>query len=160
MKPSNLKIELVSQSSGYCRVKLTGDIDETADFSSIPSPGTVAMMDLDLGSVRRINSTGTKAWIQNLTPHSRNKTEIRYFSVPSSMVEQFNQISNFACSGKVETLALPFLCGLCGHSGDLIRPVTDAFSCDWNEWKDSCPKCGQTSYRFDEIPEAFFDFLK
>jgi hypothetical protein len=160
MGASNLKVEVSPASSGHCRVKLSGDIDETADFSAIPSPGSVVMMDVELGGVRRINSTGTKAWIQHFGSYVRSKTELRYFNVPSSMVEQFNQISNFSCSGEVQTLALPFQCASCDHSGDLIHPASEVFSRDWDIWRGPCPNCGKTDYRFDEIPEIFFDFLR
>lgn len=140
------------------RVEVTGQLDENADFSELAAV-LRGKVELSLGGVTRINSTGVREWV-DFVHRLPAVTELSYSHCSAAVVTQLNTIYNFRGPARVWSLYAPFVCEACSvEESKLIDvrahrpgapPALPAFACE---------KCGGPM-EFDDIPERYFSFLK
>lgn len=136
-------------------LKLEGEIDETFDLTKL-LPGYPPEMQVNCRGVNRINSVGVKAWIgyfQKVPP----VVKLSFTECSPAIVEQFNLIKNFKCSGEVISICVPFMCKKCAKNVINVFEVKalQASKCALPPVK--CPCGGEAE--FDDIPEEFFGFI-
>jgi hypothetical protein len=138
-------------------VDLEGQIDETFSLEQeLPDPE--GPLDLYCAKINRINSIGVKKWILYLQGIMK-KTEIRFFELSPAVVEQFNLISNFGANGTVMSLALPYECKSCQNLFCVVKLRSELVQTQGKLSTEKCPKCGNLTAEFDDIPEEYLHFL-
>jgi prepilin-type N-terminal cleavage/methylation domain-containing protein len=95
-------------------VKITGNVDEYADFKKIPRPPNQRLV-LDLAGVTMLNSVGLRTWV-NWTRELRLPEGIFLRNCPPPVVHQMNILDGFLPLGAtVESFQIPYHCESCGH---------------------------------------------
>ncbi len=143
---SNLTIDF---SNGTA--KLSGYIDETADFSVLS--GATGKLEVDFKGVTRVNSCGIREWVNALAKIPA--TEIEYLECPAVVVKQLNAVPDFQGRAKVASFYAPYFCEPCEMEKAVLVKGT-AFQGAGPEFK--CPKCGKPM-NLDAIPAQYFAFL-
>lgn len=147
----------VTQVTPVVVAQLAGIIDETANFEAVLGAAPAALQ-LHCGNVKRINSTGVKAWMKYFLKLEQAKTKIEFVECSAVIVEQFNSYKNFAGGGVVKSIHLPFVCESCKTH------MTALAQCDALKAKNfevpniPCRACGKTAV-FDDLPDEYFMFL-
>lgn len=139
-------------------VKLTGSIEENVDFATLIGTPPTKKVDLLLKEVPRINSVGVKAWIRYFQGLAQKGIQLRFLECSTAIVEQINLISNFTCTGTVESIYVPFCCNSCNTELLGLFRTADLKKINFNVPDLKCSKCGGTA-SFDDIPEEYFGFL-
>ena len=138
-------------------VRLVGILDENANLAEllgVPSK----VLTVNCREIARINSIGVRNWIQHFQSAQFKGTSLTFQECSPAVVSQLSAISGFACSGKVESVCLPYLCSDCGHEAQFIHSSEELRSFRSNIPPETCPKCGGTAC-FDDIAEEFCRFL-
>ena len=101
------KFELkIDKSADAAKISISGTIDEDVDFS-VYSLGGLNQMELDLNSVKNINSCGIREWIKWLGTNS--KAKMTYVNCPKIIVDQINMVDGFLPqNGKVLSFYVPY----------------------------------------------------
>jgi serine/threonine protein kinase len=132
-------------------VKLTGQINETADLGPVfRHTGT---MWLDLSEVTSINSVGIRNWLEGAA--QRDKDLLVLFKACSpAIVRQLNMIPLFAATGNVHSFLAPYFCQHCKIESLQLLPSTI------EEYPPArrCPECS-ADLSFDDVVEEYFAFL-
>ncbi len=144
--------------SGFTMVELVGELNENTDLRPLRDQlkGTVV---LHLGELRRINSSGTREWI-NFIRDLPGVTEITLTHCSPAVVQQLNSIHNFRGKATVRSVMVPYTCESCfAHEEKLLNvdpgpalgppalPLVD------------CQKCN-SPMEFEELAERYFEFLR
>ncbi len=160
--PAVLKIQKEHRDNSIWIV-FSGDIDETADFDQpLPlqelrdaAPTEVVIVGKE---VRRINSSGVKAWIKHFQGVAGLGISMRMVECSIALVEQINQIVNFNCGAAIESIYVPFSCAGCKTELVGLFPVTTLKQSLGALPVLKCTKCGGAA-EFDDIEEEYFEFL-
>jgi anti-anti-sigma regulatory factor len=125
-------------------VKISGIIDENADFSSLLAEA--APLTIDFSGVERINSVGVRAWMRFMTQWGDK--DMSYVNCSVIITEQLSMIPALLGIKKrvvdVQSAAVAFDCPACGHQEDMmihssqVHPVLDP-----KVSKPGCPNCKQ-----------------
>jgi hypothetical protein len=150
-KSLSMKIE---NAGGATRASLAGDITEDSEFGPVMN-GNADTLILDLGDIRRINSTGVREWIKFVTGVHKAGRKLVLERCSVAIVQQLNMISNFRGSGHVRSILAPYYCENCDaghlHLVDLEQGTPEL------EMSLPCPKCKQPM-EFDEVWESYLAF--
>ena len=95
-------------------VRLSGIINEAADFASLLDPLEDGALRLDLSGITLINSCGIREWVRFVARLDRPGRDIEFVRCSPAIVRQLNLISNFCGPGVVRSVLLPYFCDACG----------------------------------------------
>lgn len=154
---------------GIYSIVLSGSINETADFGSIPVD-ELNQVFIDFSTVKYINSSGIKKWIVWLTElqNKKKKSFEMYFSnCPKPIVDQMNLVKGFMPVGTiVKSFYVPYFCEICNVSESYLFKLNSEYTRNasgagytFKMPKVLCPTCKQTM-EDDFFPEKYFSFLK
>jgi hypothetical protein len=138
---------------------LAGRIDEHADLRrlarELPESGAV----IDLADVKRINSIGTREWIE-FVQLVRDRP-IVLERCPPTFVDQLNAIANFRGHAEVRSVLASFECMSCGTQLSVDVVLKRAFPTgDTRHFiGPACEQCGRPM-ELDDDPEHFFQFVR
>lgn len=150
----NVKLE---KSGDWTVARLSGDIDDLADFDKLIGP-LPAQLRVDCAEVTRINSTGVKTWMKYFQQSKTSGTQLEFLNLSPVIVEQFNQIRNFGFSGKVLSIQCAFACPACGEAFNRTFSTEDLRKAQFQVSEQPCPKC-KSPAAFDDYPSEYFVFL-
>ena len=145
------------QKGSALNVKISGSIEESANFEQLIGPSVPEMI-INCKEIPRINSVGVKAWIKYFQGVQAKGTKLTFIECSPAIVEQINLISNFVCGGKVESIFLPFSCASCKTELVGLFKSEDLKKVQFNVPDLKCSKCGGKA-AFDDIPDEYFGFL-
>ena len=141
------------------RFSLHGRIDEHSDFDRLTRELPLGGATLDLSGVRRINSVGTREWMDFL--RGIGERPIVMVRCSPAIVEQLNAIANFRGHATVRTVMAVFECDLCGSTKPIELDVSRQFS---NGRLDAlpapaCDAC-KVVMSLDDDPSHYFLFVR
>lgn len=139
-------------------VKLSGSIDENADFATIVGSPEGSRMEVSAKEITRINSQGIKAWLKYFLGVVAKGMQLRFIECSTATVEQFNMISNFGCGGTVESIYVPYICRDCSKELLGLYRVSDLKKIAMKVPELNCPHC-QGSAIFDDVHHEYFAFM-
>lgn len=148
----------IQRSGARTIVEIEGRLDENADLAPLKAE-LAGEVELRLGGVVRVNSTGVRAWVE-LVHDLPSVTRLFYSHCSPAIVTQLNTIYNFRGPAKVESIMAPYVCEACssealmlidlaGHAAG-APPTVPAFRCH---------QCGG-EMAFDDLPERYLSFLR
>lgn len=138
-------------------VTISGVIDENADLSPLAALGSRPIQ-VDLRSVRRINSFGVRLWIDAVRAIPAT-TSLEFFNCPSPVVDQCNMVGGFLGHGRLISFFAPMLCEECDEQVDQLFETQ---RCRDNEGKlpvTPCPRCGR-EMEVDDLEEQYLLFVR
>jgi hypothetical protein len=144
------------------RFIIHGRIDEHADLDRLAKdiPGEGAT--LDLADVQRINSVGTREWmdfLQGIQPRP-----IVLDRCSPAIVEQLNAIANFRGHAQIRTVMAVFECDKCESTGSVEVEIAETFP-DAQAGSvgrlpaPTCEACG-VAMKLDDTPQRYFMFVR
>ena len=134
-----------------------GDIDHSSDFSSIEKIPTCDDLKLNLESIKRINSTGVRQWVDFI---GRFDCRILFIKCSISAIDQFNMVPQFLGSRfEIENFYAPYFCDECEEDQDILLDW-DSVNLETREPNKSfkCSKCN-TEMEADFDSEDYFRFF-
>lgn len=157
---NSLMIERTTQGSTLT-LKLSGQIDEDANYSSVSASGFKKVV-FDFEKIKLINSTGLQRWIKFLESLEKG-VDIAFTRCSIRVVTQINMFPGFIAGRnvKVESFFAPYFCEKCDASTDLLVEVA-AHAEELTAMKAprmKCPTCGGEA-EFDGIEKKYLVFLK
>lgn len=144
----------VEETDRGLRVGISGAITETFDGSRVLETAR-GPVDLDLGGIERINSSGVREWLRFIQALTRDRP-VRLHNCAVLLVQQFNMISNMSGGATICSIMLPYHCDDCESDAELRLDLTSGSGL--TEEVD-CPNCGGTMF-FDDFPDFYLAFLK
>lgn len=146
--------------SATLRLKLSGQIDEAADYSRIAHAG-VSRIEFDFEKIGFINSTGLQRWIKFLQSIDA-KAKIAFTRCSIRVITQLNMFPGFLAGRNVaiDSFFAPYFCEACDQSCDLLLDVkADAAALAQGKAPEKeCPRCKKHA-EFDGIEKKYFLFL-
>jgi DNA-directed RNA polymerase subunit RPC12/RpoP len=139
-------------------ISIEGVFDESVDLDEIIGDKSLSEVNFELGSVKRINSSGVRKWLLFLQTH-HDKFKIHVQSAPPCVVEQMNLIAGFLQGVKVQSIYLPYVCNQCDH-----EHMEKVASADFEKLKTelpvvACSNCENPDMEFDYLTEEYLYFL-
>lgn len=149
-----------SEEGGTLQLKLSGQIDEAADYSAVALVGK-SHVDFDFEKVTFINSTGLQRWIKFLQAIDA-KTVVVFSRCSIRVVTQLNMFPGFLAGRSVQIASFfaPYFCEACDQACELLLSVTD-HEVELKKAKaprQLCPRCKKDA-EFDGIERKYFLFL-
>jgi hypothetical protein len=141
------------------RFLIKGRVDEHADLGRLASDIPPGGATLDLGDVARINSVGTREWIDFLSGLDGRAITLERCS--PAFVEQMNAIANFRGHARVRSVLAVFECDECASTQVVEIDIARSFP----EGKmgampsPNCPRC-MTPMKLDDEPGRYFMFVR
>lgn len=147
----------IDRNGDTTKVLFAGSIDETANFGELlPELQQSRTIHLDVGGVRRINSSGVREWIHFVRAIPA-ASGIALEKCTPALVSQLNVINKFAGAAQVVSVFAPFTCVRCGaHEAVLLDVTAGRKALPLPSVR--CPRC-QEPMEFDDIEESYFAFL-
>ncbi len=138
---------------GWTLMSIGGAITEASDFAPLLERATDKVR-VDLGGLRRINSSGVREWIRFVTALSEaREVVLERCAVP--FVQQLNMIANMAGAARVASIMLPYYCADCDDERTILSTIGDD-GVDIPE-EPPCPDCHKPM-EFDDIVETYAGF--
>lgn len=104
---------------GKLILALEGAIDEDVSFPSVDT-STHKAVELDLKSIKTINSVGIREWLNWIRPIAES-AELILSNCPKALVFQFNMVEGFLpARAKVVSFYVPFFCEECDREENLL----------------------------------------
>lgn len=144
---------------GVTNITLEGVIDEKSRLQEL-FQDTQDSIFIYMKGIRRINSSGVQEWVSALEKIPETK-KLYFVECSTSVIKQFNLISNFAGPGEVVSFLAPYICEECGLEEEKLL-VIEEYSDILGKMKAPpfpCPRCG-IQMRFDDIEERYFCFIQ
>ncbi|HEY7955487.1 MAG: hypothetical protein ACHQ17_05520 [Polyangia bacterium] len=175
--PSEALSWRVEVHGGTMVARLTGEIDENADFSDLKRQLS-GDVELELDGITRVNSCGVREWV-NFVRGLDEVTTLRFARCSPTVVLQLNTIYNFRGRARVISFLAPYVCEVCHTDEYKLLEVDEHFrdqlahparhskgggdSARVAEWHAMVPafRCGRCGgvMMFDELPERYLSFL-
>lgn len=153
------KLDVQSAKEGAkLKLKMGGTIDEDADFSQIAIAGNPEI-DINLQSLKSINSCGIREWIQWIGQAAGAK--ITFSECPKVIVDQINMVDGFLpANAKVMSFYVPYYNDDSGSEKNILFNYGTEFSeSAVNPPKDVKDEEGNPM-EMDVIEAKYFKFLK
>lgn len=151
-------------------MRLCGPLDESVSFDPCAeiigqlSGVASATLELDLGEVRRLNSTGIFYWMKFMTVVKSAGIPVAIVAMSEPFVSTIGIVANIfnGVKPKVLSFEAPYFCPTCNRGTCIqVRPLEvtitsdHRFSCPVR----SCPGCGG-KLDFDDVDSEYFNFLR
>lgn len=139
------------------RVLLTGSFDERLDLGDLEqalAPGDV----LDTSGISRINSSGVGLWTKFIRRASERVADLSFERCSVAFTQQLSMIASFTGTGRVVSVAAPYICTSCDLDTEVILNLEGDFLARATEPR-ACPECGG-ALEFDDLPEVYFAFAR
>jgi len=143
--------------SGASLVRLTGTLDEHNQLDQISDQISGAEVLINLSGVERINSTGTRDWVNWLAGLEARGVRPTLVACSPAVVKQLNLVKNFAGRAIVKSFQAPYHCARCARDKLLLVNVSEmrgratAPPC-------TCDDCGKGMALADESG-TYFSFV-
>jgi hypothetical protein len=144
--------------STFTLVELVGDLNENTDLRPLRDQlkGDVVF---HLAEVRRVNSSGTREWI-NFIHDLPAVLDITLTHCSPPVVQQLNSIRNFRGKATVRSVFVPYTCESCfAHEDRLLNVSPDSAAGPPVVPQVDCHQCS-CPMEFDELAERYFEFLQ
>ena len=149
----NVKVEPIANGSAFF---LEGQVNESFQMPALTN-GKVA--ELHCMKVSRINSIGIKKWILYLQELDKQKVSYTFHEVSPALVEQFNVISNFGSQGKTLSVCLPYTCGKCNFTFNIVQTSEEILKNSCAVPSPACQKCNEPNAEFDDEEDGYLQFI-
>lgn len=138
-------------------VNLTGNIDESSDFSNIKNNEQKKVV-FNFDKVHEINSCGIREWIMLLS--TLKDKEIVYQNCTKMIVDQMSTVNGFFTpKTQIESIYLPYYCEECDEEAMLNVKLKDILADKQIKIPEKiCGKCN-AKMEFDEIVKQYFNFI-
>jgi hypothetical protein len=146
----------ISEAGAATVVELSGQLDEQADLALL-KPLLAGAVELHLGGITRINSTGVRTWV-NFIHDLPSVRELAFTHCSPAIVTQLNTIYNFRGRARVRSLLAPYQCESCGAEERKLIEL-QAGAAPPSLPPSPCARCGGTM-EFDDLPERYLSFLR
>jgi hypothetical protein len=146
----------IDRQDGDDTIRLHGVIDEHADLAFLAE--LTGHVRINLKGVRRINSYGVRAWIENVR-RVPERTTIEFVECPPPVVDQLNMVAGFLGRGKVSSFYAPLTCEACDLEQDQLFHVADCQEQGGKLPPVACPSCGQPM-EVDDLEEQYLLFVR
>src|SRR5688500_15025456 len=153
-----LTTTIESRRSGARVIKFAGVLDEHNRLRDIAEKIGAGVALLNLSGVERVNSTGTRDWVNWLALLEKNGTQPILVACSPAVVAQLNRIKNFAGNAQVKSFQVPYHCAACGLDKPLRVNVADFGDAPHTPPRCSCDACGGAMVFADESG-SYFAFL-
>lgn len=154
---AKLQATVEERRSGASLVRLTGTLDEHNQLDEITEKVSGAELLINLSGVDRINSTGTRDWVNWLKALEARGVRPTLVACSPAVVAQLNLIKNFAGRAIVKSFQAPYRCAGCARDKLLLINVSEmrgratAPPC-------TCDDCGKGMVLADESG-TYFSFV-
>jgi anti-anti-sigma regulatory factor len=154
-RPTQVQFEPI-EGEAKLRVRISGDLTEHSDFSSVLAR-TESFLRLNLSGISRINSCGVREWMRLIDALRASDRAFELEACAVSFVTQMNMISNFAGTARVLSFYGPYLCTACDEERHELFVITDGEAVELPATK-PCSVC-RAEMEFDDIPKLYLSFL-
>lgn len=151
---NSLTIKIEKRPAGLW-AELMGDITEDSEFSAVLNEKPV-LLTLDLGGIKRINSTGVREWINFINALKKNGARVVFERCSVAIVQQMNMIANFAGGAEIHSIFAPYICPSCDSEEAKLIDFRTTPKPDL-EAEVKCANCKETM-EFDDLPESYLAF--
>jgi anti-anti-sigma regulatory factor len=122
--------------SGARVIKFAGVLDEHARLAELTAQVGTGVTLINLAGVERINSSGTRDWVNWLEALEANGARPALIACSPAVVAQLNRIKNFAHHAVVKSFQVPYHCAACDADKLLLVHIADM-----GEAPHSAPTC-------------------
>ena len=137
-------------------VSMRGVINETVDFN--PLRELFGPIVFDLAAVRRINSEGTRRWMELLRA-IREHDEVFLESCSVAVVTQLNMLPELQRVASVRSFFVPLVCEACNAEDYELVEVTDVLRNARSFSTSKRCKQDESQLVLDDQPDRYFAFL-
>jgi anti-anti-sigma regulatory factor len=154
---AKLQATVEERRSGANLVRLTGTLDEHNQLDEITAQVSGAEVLINLSGVDRINSSGTRDWVNWLKSLEARGVRPTLVACSPAVVTQLNLVKNFAGRAIVKSFQAPYHCAACARDKLLLINVSEmrgratAPPC-------TCDDCGKAMVLADEAG-TYFSFV-
>ena len=148
----------VQRQDGALFIKLAGIIDEDNRLSELAGRFGAGRALIDLGDVERINSCGTRDWVNWIAELEARGVEPVLVQCSPAIVAQLNLVKNFSGGAVVKSFFVPYHCPDCDVEKVLLVDVADLGPPPHEPPACRCDEC-DCVMDFDDMPDAYFAFL-
>lgn len=152
------KFELkIDKNTTPAKISISGVIDEDVDFSIYNLAG-INQMEMDLNSIKSINSCGIREWIKWLGTNATAK--MTYINCPKIIVDQINMVDGFLPkNAQVLSFYVPYYNDQNGTEKNVLFKLGNEFNEDGvNPPEKVVDETGQ-AMEMDVIETKYFKFL-
>ena len=143
---------------GALSIKLAGIIDEDNQLAELADKLGVGRAVIDLGDIERINSCGTRDWVNWIAALEARGVQPVLVACSPAIVAQLNLVKNFSGGAVVKSFYVPYYCGTCDDEKVLLVDVADLGPPPHEPPSCRCDEC-ESVMSFDDMPDAYFAFL-
>lgn len=139
------------------KVTFAGDLTKNIPLEELVGPPAPNMI-INCRDLLRINSVGIRVWLRYFRMLAERRVHVTLQECPPSIVEHFNNISNFRGKAVVESILVPYRCIAC-KNGETILYTIEEIQERLPPVETKCGHCGKSSV-FDDITQEYFRFTK
>src|SRR5688572_6381314 len=110
--PDKLQTTIQRQEGAHA-IKLAGVIDEDNHLAELADKLGDGRALIDLGDVERINSCGTRDWVNWIAQLEARGVQPVLVECSPAIVAQLNLVKNFSGSAVVKSFYVPYYCSEC-----------------------------------------------
>ena len=151
-------VATVQQSNDEANVRLAGILDEDNGLGELVRKVSAGRVVINLSGVERINSCGTRDWVNWLARLAENGVAPVFVGCSPAIVAQLNLVKNFAGHGVVKSFQVPYHCPACDEEKLLLVDVADMGPAPHVPPDCRCDDC-ESLMTFDDLAEAYFGFV-
>jgi anti-anti-sigma regulatory factor len=148
----------VQQRNDEANIRLAGILDEDNNLGDLLRKVSAGRAIINLAGVERINSCGTRDWVNWLARLAENGIQPVFVGCSPAIVAQLNLVKNFAGHGAVQSFQVPYLCPECDEEKLLLVDVADMGPAPHVPPVCRCDDC-DSLMTFDDLAEAYFGFV-
>ncbi|MBF0443438.1 MAG: hypothetical protein HQK54_16140, partial [Oligoflexales bacterium] len=141
-------------------VKLSGHIDENADYTKISLGGLISVT-LDMEEIKLINSSGLQRWI-SFIESIPGDIKVYLARCSTRVINQINLFPGFLAGRDIRIISFqaPYYCEKCDIAYNIVLDTVQDFknSKDFMPPEKVCEKCS-SKLDFDGLPKKYFSFL-
>lgn len=160
MTEDRLVATIEQRRSGARVIKLAGVLDEHNGLGELIEKVGTGRPLINLSGVERINSTGTRDWMNWLASLEERGIRPVLIACSPAVVAQLNRIKKFAGNGIVKSFQVPYHCSTCNADKRLLVHVADMTTPPYRPPECICDACGAAMAFVDESGADYFAFLR
>ena len=145
--------------SGARVIKLAGVLDEHNRLRELVEKVGSGPALINLSGVERMNSTGTRDWVNWLAQIEARGTQPILIACSPAVVAQLNRIKNFAGAAQIKSFQVPYHCAACGLDKLLLVNISEMGNAPHSAPRCTCDACGGAMAFADESG-SYFAFVQ